>query len=96
MLQKITNKKVAEILFNAGIEKAIYRNARTQLPNNNGYRFQTFKNEYHNMLTIYAAATSWTNVTKEAELIQQIATALTAAGVAFEKGTNNNIFIHRA
>ena len=96
MLQKVTNKKIAEILVNAGIEKAIYRNARKQLPENDGFRLQTFKNEYHNMLTIYAAATTWTNVVKEAELIRQIAEALTAAGVAFEQSNNSSIFIHRA
>jgi hypothetical protein len=52
---KTTNKAIAELLINAGIEKAFYRNAKKQLPENAGFRFQTFKNEYHNLLSIYAA-----------------------------------------
>jgi len=86
---QITNKAVAEILINAGVEKATYRNANAQLPQNAGFRLQTFKNTYHNLLTIYAAPTSWSNTAQTAELIAKISAALTAAGIAFDTRTDS-------
>jgi len=94
MLQKVTNKAIAEILVNAGIEKAIYSNARKQLPQNEGFRFQTFKNEYHNLLSIYAATTYW-NDDKQIELATKISAALTAAGISNVRN-NDRVSIERA
>lgn len=90
-MNKITNKAVAEILINAGVEKAYYSNARKQLPENAGFRFQTWKNEYHNALIVYAAPTSSNNAEQEADLINKIVTALTVAGVSFTTRTDSVI-----
>jgi hypothetical protein len=94
MLQKITNKKIAEILVNAGIEKAFYRNARTQLPENEGFRFQQQKNQFFNILSVYPATTYW-NDDKLIELATKISAALTAAGVEHTR-SNDVVHIHRA
>jgi len=80
---KITNKAIAEMLINAGIEKAIYRNAKKQLPENAGFRFQAFKNEYHNLLNIYAAPTTW-NEEEQLSMVVKMAKVLSDAGLEFQ------------
>jgi len=91
---KTTNKAIAQLLINAGIEKAIYSNARKQLPENAGFRLQTFKNEYHNRLSIYAATTTWNQSENVATMINQISAVLTQAGIAFTT-RNDSIEINR-
>jgi hypothetical protein len=82
-MPKLTNKAISEMLINAGIEKAIYRNAKRQLPENPGFRFQTWKNEYHNLLSIYAATTTW-NEADQFAMILKISKILSDAGLEFQ------------
>jgi hypothetical protein len=85
---KTTNKAIAELLINAGIEKAIYSNANKQLPENAGFRLQTFKNEYHNILSIYAAPTTW-NEDEQVAMVTKMAKVLSNAGLKFQVHGNN-------
>jgi glutamine synthetase adenylyltransferase len=85
---KTTNKAIAQLLINAGIEKAIYSNARKQLPENAGFRLQTFKNEYHNILSIYAAPTTW-NEDEQVAMVTKMAKALSNAGLEFQVHATN-------
>jgi hypothetical protein len=80
---KTTNKAIAELLINAGIEKAVYRNAKKQLPENAGFRMQTFKNEYHNLLSIYAAPLTW-NEDEQTAMVLKMAKVLSDAGFEFQ------------
>lgn len=80
---KITNKAIAELLINAGIEKAFYKNAKKQLPENAGFRLETFKNEYHNLLSIYAAPLSW-NEEEQFAMVCKMASVLSKAGIEFQ------------
>jgi len=80
---KTTNKAIAELLINAGIEKAVYRNAKKQLPENAGFRMQTWKNEYHNLLSIYAAPLTW-NEDDELAIVLKMAKVLSDAGLEFQ------------
>jgi hypothetical protein len=80
---KATNKAIADLLINAGIEKAVYRNAKKQLPENAGFRLQTFKNEYHNLLSIYAAPLTWNEDDQQA-MVLKMAKVLSDAGLEFQ------------
>ena len=80
---KMTNKAIAQLLIDAGIEKAIYRNARKQLPENAGFRLQVFKNEYHNLLSIYAAPLTW-NEDEQFAMVVKMAKVLSDAGLEFQ------------
>jgi hypothetical protein len=82
-MTKKTNKAIAEILINAGFEKAVYRNAKKQLPENTGFRLQAFKNEYHNLLSIYAATTTW-NDEEQFALVLKMASVLSNAGLELQ------------
>ena len=82
-MTKTTNKVITEILINAGFEKAVYTNARKQLPENEGFRLQAFKNEYHNLLNIYAATLTW-NEDAQFALVTKMAKALSDAGLKFQ------------
>lgn len=80
---KTTNKAIADLLINAGIEKAVYRNAKKQLPENAGFRLQTFKNEYHNLLSIYAAPLTWNEDDQQA-MVLKMAKVLSDAGLQIQ------------
>jgi hypothetical protein len=80
---KTTNKAIAELLVASGIEKAVYRNAKKQLPENPGFRLQTFKNEYTNLLSIYAATTSW-DQEDQLEMVLKMSSVLSDAGLQFQ------------
>ncbi len=80
---KTTNKAIAELLENAGIAKAIYRNAKKQLPENAGFRLQTFKNEYHNLLNIYAAPLTW-DEEEQFKMVLKMSAVLSNAGLEFQ------------